>query len=776
MAENIPQNLIRIIPAEETIMVKNNQSTVRRGLRCAGVWSGMLSTMLFLGASVNPIFGQSRNADRDTVKTQRLQKIVVSDSRVSNKAPLTTSNVNRAELSDAKGKVSLPFMLETQPSVVAAGENGSVGATSIRIRGVDASRINVNINGITLNDAESQEVFWYNIPNLGGMAQSLQIQRGVGASTGGSPAFGAAINMQTLNPTSRPYGEVDFGMGSWSTRQYSVTAGTGIMKNGFSLDVASSGLNSNGFLRGGQTEQQSFFGNLSWYGNNTIVKLLAIVGQQRSGITWNGAYAEDLDNDPTYNSAGMFHFDGKTLYYPDETDNYWQQHYQLYVSHILNDLWSISGAIDFTHGDGFYQQYKEDKKYSKYGFSLPGRSDFITKKSMDNNAYIANFNIRRSDTRSTISFGDNFLYYDGEHFGTVEWIRDTNIGSPVEWYRNYGDKIDNTFYAKGTYDFSESFNGYADMQFRFINYKVNGFADDLFDMDFEENYLFFNPKVGFNYSFCDNHRAYIVAGLMGREPRRADIKDAIGRGDTIKAEHMLDIELGYQVQQSRWNFSINGYAMLYKDQMTPNGDLSSSGYSLMENVDKSYRLGVELAGGVKVAEWMRLDANVTLSMNKVIDFTFADFNDGDSITMLINGTDTTWTSLNVTKTTPLAMSPSVIGAAMATFYPCKDAKLQLIGKYVGKQYIDNTGRECYAIDPYFLLNFRASYTWHIGGKNELEAQLSVNNLLDHNYRLGAWVADWADNWSSPTAVSYYHSAAYLQQPGRNFMARITYRF
>ena len=738
-----------------------------------GALSSMLCTVALMLASTNLSYGQTDS--RDTARIQRLQKVVISDSRVSNKAPLTTTTVDRDQLSQARTNVALPFILETQPSVVASGENGSVGATSIRIRGVDASRINVNINGITLNDAESQEVFWYNIPNLGGMAQNLQIQRGVGASTGGSPAFGAAINMQTLNASSRPYGEVDFALGSWATRQYSITAGTGINKHGLSLDVAASGLNSDGYLRGGQTQQRSFFGNLSWFGDNTIVKLLAIVGEQHSGITWNGASADDLDADPTFNDAGIFHLDGRTLYYDNETDNYWQQHYQLYVSHVFNDQWSINGALDFTHGDGYYEQYKEDKKYSKYGLSFSGRSDFITRKNMDNNAYMANLNLRRTDSRSTLSFGDNFLLYNGQHFGSVIWCRDSAF-APAEWYRNYGDKIDNTVYMKGTYDFSSSLNGYADLQLRAINYKVYGFADDLFDMDFDQNYLFFNPKVGLNYRINDNQRTYFVAGLMGREPRRSDIKDAIGNGDTIRAEHMLDIELGYQIQKPRWNLSINAYAMLYKDQMTPSGDISSSGYALMENIDKSYRVGIELAGGVKPASWFRFDANLTLSINRAVDFTFADFNDGDSISMVVSGTDTSWTSLNVTRNTPLSFSPSVIGSAIATFIPFPNAKLQLIGKYVGKQYIDNTGREVYAVDPYFLLNLRATYVWKLNGSNELEAQLLVNNILDHNYRLGAWVSDWYDDWSSPSAVSYYHSVGYLQQPGRNFMFRLTYRF
>ena len=722
---------------------------------------------------------------QDTVR--KLDEVLIQDVRVSNKAPLTTSTLDRQQLDDARTSVSLPFMLETQPSVVASGENGGVGATALRIRGVDGSRINVNINGITLNDAESQEVFWYNIPNLGGMAQSMQIQRGVGASNGGSPAFGAAINMQTLNAHNRAYGQADLGFGSWNTRQYSLSAGTGILKSGLSFDFAYSGLTSDGYIRSWGTDQQSFFGSASWYGERTLVKLLAIIGSQTTGITWDGAYDYQLDDDPTYNPSGEYEMDGQTMYYPNETDNYWQRHYQLYVSHLFNDRWSVNAAFDFTHGDGYYEQmkYKKYKNYNLTALEDGSKHNLVTRKYLYNNAYTANLSARYTGERLSLSFGDNFLFYDGEHYGNIIWFRDTavHLDTPYEWYRNYGDKYDNTLFAKANYDFSDDLNAYADLQLRMVNYKVYGYADDLFDMDFNANYLFFNPKAGVNYRISDNQRTYFVAGISNREPRRSDIKDAIGRGDTIKAETMLDLEMGYQIAKSRWNASANLYAMLYKDQMTPNGDVSSSGYALMENVDKSYRLGIELQAGYEFTKWFRMDANLTLSMNKAVDYTYYDFAvDGDSINRIITGIDTTWTTLASgayhTSNTNLSLSPSIIGAAIATFTPVKNAKIQLIGKYVGKQYADNTSRECYAIDPYFLLNVKASYTWKLKGTNEIEAQFVVNNVLNHKYRLNAWVGDWtdADDWDDPSVIYYGHDRAWLQQPGINFMGRVIYRF
>ena len=745
-------------------MVKHNISCGRyRFFEATSISRRQMIACLVLGTSLFTFNTNSLKA-QDTVR--RLDEVIIQDARVSNKTPLTTSDLDRRELDEARASISLPFMIETQPSVVASGENGGVGSTALRIRGVDGSRINVNINGITLNDPESQEVFWYNIPNLGGMAQSIQIQRGVGASNGGSPAFGAAINMQTLNAQNKAYGEADLGLGSWNTRQYSICAGTGIMKSGLSFDFAYSGLTSDGYIRSWGTDQQSFFGSLSWYGKRTLIKLLTIIGSQTTGITWDGASADELDKDPTYNPSGKYDMDGNTMYYPNETDNYWQRHYQLYVSHLLTDRWSIKAALNYTHGDGYYEQYKAEKKFSKYAIDRSGTSDFVTRKQMDNNGITGNVAANYNGEKLTFTAGNTLLYFDGFHFGNVIWVRDTaaHVKNPYEWYRYNGTKVDNNVYAKATYDFSSNLNAYADLQLRTVNYKLRGTADDLFTMDFDQNYLFFNPKAGVNYRIDDHQRTYFVAGISNREPTKSDIKDAVGNGDTVKAETLLDLELGYQIARSRWSFSANLYAMLYKDQLTPNGNISSSGYSLMENVEKSYRLGIELQGGARVTDWFRMDANVTLSTNKVVGYTFADFADGN------DGPHMT------TRNTDLALSPSVVGAAIATFNPFRGAKLQLIGKYVGKQYADNTSRECYAIDPYFLLNLRASYTWRLKGGNEIEAQLTVNNLLNHQYRLSAWVGDWYDDWSSETAVYYYHSRGWLQQPGRNFMGRVIYRF
>lgn len=748
--------------------------------------------------------------------TLTLKEIVINSSYVDHKSPLTTSEMSRKKLEEIRMIPSLPYQLELEPSVVVSGENGMVGATSFRIRGVDATRINVNINGITLNDPESQAVFWYNIPNLGGMAQNIQIQRGLGASNGGTASMGGAMNLQTFSVAPKPYAQADLSYGSFNTRQYGVTVGTGRTRSGFAFDLAYNGLASDGFVRNGKSDQQSLFLNGGWYGKCSLLKAVFIMGHQKTGITWDGASAEDLDIDPTYNSVGSYYDEfGKVHFYDNETDNYNQRHYQLYYSFRPNAHWTLNAAFDYTHGDGYYEQYKDNKRPSYYGLvSLNSlnwenealnwkpdslivinqenygdtiitenpytnnpyeKSDFIHQKKMDNNAYTGILSAVYQTSRFTATLGDTYLYYDGWHYGNLIWAQDDlsldgetplkiSVNHPYEWYRNRGQKHDNTAFLKLNYDFSGRFNMYGNLQVRYVDYTLSGMDDSFYSIPWHQNYLFFNPKIGGNFQINPENRFYFVAGITNREPTRSDIKDAIENGETVKPETMIDVELGYGHQKNNFTFNGNLYAMLYKDQLTPSGDLSSTGYALMENVDKSYRIGVELVAGYRFTRWFSLDGNITLSRNKVLDYTFTDFNDGDSIM-------TTYT-----KTTDLSFSPSVVGAAIATFRPFNGAKLQVIGKYVGKQYCDNTSREVYALDPYFLLNLRASYDLTLKNGGFVRFNLAVNNLLNHYYRLSAWVCDWVDDYSSETTCYYYHSRAFLQQPGINFMAGVTVGF
>ena len=714
---------------------------------------------------------QDKPDKRDSVRV--LEEVIVSDSRVKASTPMTTSSLSRDDISDRKGEISVPYVLELQPSVVVESEQGKTGNSSIRIRGVDASRINVNINGITLNDPESQTVFWVNIPNLGGMAQSLQVQRGVGTSVGGSAALGGTISMQTLTPAADPYAIVDLSYGSFNTKQYGITAGSGRTKHGFAFDMAYNGFGTDGYVRNGFGDQQSLFLTGSWSNNKTLLKAIFILGHQKTGITWEGADAADLDLDPRRNYKGEYYDEyGNVHYYGNETDNYNQRHYQLYWVQSLKKGWSLNAAFDFTHGDGYDENYRSNKKLVKYGLIGGGKGDFVTQKNMYNSSYTGNFAAKYRNSWVDLSFGVAGNYYDGDHYGSVIWSKDSTLiktlayynlpkdgglnyqGKPngsdgnYQWYQNKGIKKDGSLFAKASFDLLDGhMNLYADLQMRLVHYSLTGIDDDYYELDstlldYHQFYPFFNPRIGLNYAFNEKHRLYFVAGLSNREPKRQDITDHLKKKDSVEAEHMLDIEFGYGLKGKNYMFNANAYAMLYKNQLTPSGEVSASGYALLVNVAKSYRIGIELEGGYKPCKWFDFGANLTLSQNKVINYLYQ-----DSISM---------------GNTDLAMSPNTVGAIMLNFNPWKTLKLQLVGKYVGKMYIDNSSRDEMKQNAYFVSNAKISYTWAIKGNSTIEAQFLINNMFNNKYRLAAW--------GSEEAGVFY--TGWFQQPGINFMGRI----
>lgn len=757
----------------------------------------MLKKILtILSASMLSIGAMAQELDTTNIAfSKTLDEIIINGGRATETQPMTTSTMNQREISDNKTAISVPYILNFQPGVVAEGENGLVGNTTMRIRGVDGTRVNVNINGVTLNDAESQRVYWVNLPNLAGMAESIQIQRGITAATGGSSAFGGAINLQTLNGKANPYASADLSYGSFNTRQFGITAGTGITKHGFSFDLALNSMNTDGYIRNGFADHKSLFFSATHRGKRSLVKLLAIIGKQKTGITWNGASAEALDLDPTYNSDGTYYDDfGNPYYYGNESDNYFQRHYQLYFSYQFNHAWSLHAVGDVTLGYGYYEQYKDDKKpFSKYGLLMNDsislkKSDFITQKIMNNVAYTGNISAKYEGKHFHINFGQSYQAYTGHHFGHIIWAQDPSLYvlnnfselTPFEWYRNKAFKQDANTFVRANWLVSDYDNIYADLQLRYVTYNMEGKDDDNLSMplNYKNNYLFFNPKLGYNRSWATekglNHRLYVAAGISHREPCRADIKDTYYSGDTIKPEAMLDIEAGYQIGTKRFHVAANLYAMLYKDQLTPSGRINSaSGYAFMENVDKSYRIGLELQAGFRACSWLDLEGNLALSRNKIVDYVYH-----------ANIMDEYWEDTGIVKdikygNTDLSFSPSVVAAGIVTFRPFaplgqhgKNFSLQFCGKHVGKMYVDNTGREEMLQKAYFVLDCKAGYVWQLKNSKEIELQFVVNNMLNNKYRVNAWNASYYFEDPSLDYVDRY----YFQQPGTNFMGRLAVRF
>ena len=766
----------------------------------------MVATAVAAGGGV---FGQTDSAR--VAKRATLSSVQVSSARASAETPLTVSNLDRERIADNRTDASLPYIIEMQPSVVASGENGRMGNASFRMRGVDGTRINVNINGIPLNDAESQMVYWVNIPNLAGMARNIQLQRGVTAATGGSSSFGGALNLETFGGRGVSYASADFSLGSWNTRQYTVSVGTGTVllpqrpcqtdAPSLSFDMAYSGLTSDGFVRGGFCDHQSLFLTGAYASNCDVLRAVVILGRQHTGITWDGASAEDLDRDPAFNGAGS-HRDafGNLLYYDNESDNYRQNHFQLHYTHWFAPTdWTLNAAFDCTAGEGYYEQYGDDLSPSTFGLGGAAPSDFVTRKFENGHAFTGSLSARYDTPRLRLTFGETYLCHSGDHFGSILWSQDTALAvDHFEWYRNKGLKHDATTFVRAhCYLVPNLLNLYADMQCRMVDYRIQGPDDDRVPMDFRGQYRFFNPKVGCHWVVRPLRRGegatvwsqpsqtlYLVAGTAHREPARADIKDAAKEphpGERIRPERMFDIEGGYKIGNERFSASANLYAMIYRDQLTATGRLSTGGYPIMENVDRSYRVGLEIEAGAKVTRRWDIAGNLTLSRNRILDYDYSYY--------------TTDAMGNATRhvlhlgSTDLSLSPQVTGAAIVTSHPLVHArrgepfKLQFVGKYVGEMYCDNTSRPEMLQPGYLLINLKLGYKWQLpsdvwlissdpdyythDGSRSVELQLVVNNLLDSHYRLNAWVADAFD---SAGACTFYRG--YYQQPGRNYAVRL----
>lgn len=730
-------------------------------------------------------YGQAAGPDKSNDRIERLDSVVVSAYRADSKTPVAHTTVTRDALKAVEPDASLPMALSLQPSVVTMTEGGTgFGYSRMRVRGSDGTRINVTLNGVTLNDAESQEVFWVNIPSLTSMLQSVQLQRGLGTSVNGPGAFGASVNMQTLAAGSEPYGRFEAGYGSYNSFSVLAGAGTGRLKNGLFLDADFSYNRTDGYIRNAWGRVGSALIQTGWMGRNDIVKLVYILGKQHTGITWNGVPKDSLATNRTYNSAGEYYDDqGNRRYYGNESDNYTQHHLQLFYSHEFNENFFISTTLHYTRGTGFYEQYKYNMKFSAYGLSSQTvggttykKSDFITRKKMDNEFLSFSLNVDRLFEGGKWTSGLNASTYNGLHFGRIAWSKyNENIADDYEWYSNTGLKRELNFFSrveKAVYD--SRLNLYADLQARHISYDMSGTDSDITEMEYSRKYFFFNPKAGLSFDLSRISSVYASVSLGHKEASRDDIKESIksNRGDSIRPERMIDFELGYRLATSKYAVGINFYDMEYKDQLVATGRLSESGYTIKENVARSFRRGVEVTAAASITPGLRAEANVTLSMNKILGYScYVDTYDNDS----------DWNALAQKREyydkTDLILSPSLIGMAMLTYTPVSGLDISANLKHVGKQYYDNTSSADRMLDPYSVLNTAASYSLNFKGKDAFEKsslKLSIfaNNLLGEKYCSEAWVyrALFKESGTS------YIEDGFFPQAGRYFSFKCTYSF
>lgn len=664
---------------------------------------------------------------KDDQLMSALDSIVVSGSRVTAKSPVAYSEMSREQLRVQNPSSSLPMMLNLQPSVVSVNEGGTgLGYSKIRVRGSDPTRMNVTLNGIAYNDAESQEVFWVNLPSLSTMLGSAQLQRGVGSATNGVGAFGSSLNLTTSAPSSKPYAEIDLAGGSYLTAMAGVRAGTGRSKHGFSLDFGYNYNRTEGYIRNAFARLHSLNVVGSWYGLNSSAKLVYIHGRQRTGITWNGISKEQMASDRRYNPAGEYYdADGNVCYYDNETDNYMQ--------HILQGVYSIrladnlygSATLGYTKGYGWYEQFKENKKLSGYGIDNGLRSNLVRMKQMDNDFYAGSMTLKYETALGMAQAGVNYSLYDGDHFGTLKWVESMpDVDTKRHYYDNNGLKKDlSAFLKEAVYLLDGDLNLYGDVQWRFIDYSMKGVEDDFVPLDAQFNYEFVNAKAGATWQIGSYSNLYASAAVAGKEPCRADLKDAVTSGGEVLPENLFDYELGYRYNSDRFAFAANLYMMEYKDQLVATGKLSESGYMIKDNIAKSYRRGVELSAGWQALKCLRFDANSTLSLNKIVH------EDG--------------------RLTDLMLSPGYVGAFSAGWDVTDRLNITLTDKVVGSQYFDNSSNPDHKLPAYNVLNLAASYDF-----GKVKIAIFANNILNAKYVADAWYDyEWDECGYFPAATA-----------------------
>jgi iron complex outermembrane recepter protein len=698
-------------------------------------------------------------------------EVIVTATRAASNSPTTYSTVTSKEIAKVNLGQDMPYMLQLSPSVVTTSDAGNgIGYSNMRIRGTDLTRINVTINGIPLNDAESHGVWWVDLPDFASSAESIQIQRGVGTSTNGAAAFGASVNVRTDDPETTPYGELDASGGSFGTYKLTFKAGTGLIKGKWAFDGRYSKIYSDGYIDRAFADLNSFELSGGYFGKNSIVRLMVMSGNERTYQAWDGVPSYILDTNRTYNGLGAYYDkDGNLQYYDNQTDNYKQTHYHLNWLQNLNHDWNLATALHLTRGIGYYEEYKTDQDYSSYGLDnvVIGNdtimsTDLIRQRYLDNYFYGFTFGLNYDDrTRLKATIGGALNYYDGNHYGEIIWSEvATNYDKGYKWYESASGKSDADIYARINWQAAAKLNLYGDLQLRRIDYDIDGTDNDLRDISQEHIYTFFNPKAGAYLNFDEHSEAYVSVAVGHREPNRSALIDANPARPRPTAESLYNAEGGYRYNSRNLSASANVYYMYYHDQLVLTGKINDVGDPVMENVDKSFRTGLELSFAVRIIKNLRWDINATISTNKILDFS-----------EYVDNWDE-WPNQieNHLGTTDIAFSPNLTGSSIISWDAFKNFNISLISKYVGKQYIDNTSSDERKLDPYFINDILLSYNLKIKSLKQLSFSLKINNITNAEYETNAWV------YRYYSEGSYGVLDGYFPQAGINFLVGTSIRF
>ena len=622
-------------------------------------------------------FAQSQ----DSTKVNTLNEVLVSAVRATENTPVSFSNLSKKELATRNLGQDIPLLLNFMPSVVSTSDAGNgIGYTGIRVRGSDATRVNVTLNGIPYNDAESHSTYWVNLPDFASSVASVQLQRGVGTSTNGAGAFGASLNVLTDSYAEKSYAQIDNSVGSFNTRKHTVKFSTGLLNDQFELAGRLSNIETDGYIDRATSRLKSYFLQGSLVGKTSLFKVLLFGGTEKTYQSWYGVDALMLQNNRTFNYAGMYtDANGETRFYDNQTDNYQQDHVQLHYTKTFSELWSSTLALHYTKGKGYYENFNDEADLAAYNLvstNAVSIADVIDQKWLDNDFYGTTFSLKRKGTVAEWLVGGGWNTYLGNHFGKVIWTRvatSSELGD--HYYDNLATKKDGNIFVKGQFQLSQNWSAYGDLQFRRVNYE----ADGILATGISDTFAFLNPKAGLTYAWNKENQLYFSYAKAQREPNRTDYENGNPR-----PEKLDDFELGWRKKSVKGSWAINGYYMGYQDQLVLTGELDEVGNPIRANIGKSYRLGVEVDVRFLLSTQWELQANATHSKNLI--------RDGQA-----------WTGKTI------AFSPASIASAQLSFLPTKTLKVSWLQKYVSAQFLNNEETAGSQLPDYWVNDLNFSY-------------------------------------------------------------------
>ena len=697
---------------------------------------------------------QQQPTDSLEGKKVELDEVFVSAVRVTKASPVTFSNLTKEEITPRNLGQDIPILMNFLPSVVTTSDAGAgVGYTGIRVRGSDATRVNVTINGIPYNDAESQGTFWVNMPDFASSTQSLQLQRGVGTSTNGAGAFGASLNLLTDGFSEDAFAQIGSSIGSFNTMRNNIKFSTGMLNDHVEISGRLSQITSDGYIDRARADMDSYFLQGAYKDDNTVIKALLFGGHEITYQAWYGIDAETLENDRTFNPSGIYTDDnGVTQFYDNEVDNYKQDHAQLLWNERLSDDWNMNIALHYTRGRGFFEQFREDDDFVTYGFepltengTEVNTTDLIRRRWLDNDFYGTVFSANYKKDKLDLIMGGGWNRYEGDHFGEVIWARfasDSEIRD--RYYDDTSVKTDFNFYTKANYQLDKQWSLYADLQYRTVGYQANGEETGLVD----DTFNFFNPKAGLTFDLNRNNNFYFSYAVANREPNRNDYE-----GGNPKPERLEDYELGWRYVSSSMQVNTNIYYMQYQDQLVLTGALNDVGAPLRENVGDSYRLGLEIDANISLGDKFALRPNAALSINENRNFVFE--RDGE---------------LEELGNTNIAFSPNVVLGNIFVYSPTTNFQMSLLSKYVGKQYMGNIDSDTSVLDAYSQTDFNIQYELKCNGfLRSIVFSALVNNIFNAKFESNGYFFTFDDDFSVPDTITTVEGAGFYPQAGTNFL-------